>query len=47
MREIALRIEPDTRLAKRGRRGAVSRYRLRLPTADGKPLMLPAATTAT
>ena len=39
--EISLRIEPDTRLAKRGSRGVVSRYRLTVVDADGKPLTLP------
>lgn len=39
--EITLRIEPDTRPAKRGQRGQVSRYRLTVADADGKPIILP------
>ena len=39
--EVALRIEPDTRPARRGQRGSVSRYRLTVPDADGKPMTLP------
>ncbi len=39
--EVALRIEPDTRPARRGQRGNVSRYRLTVPDAGGKPMTLP------
>jgi hypothetical protein len=39
--EVALRIESDTRPAKRGQRGAVSRYRLTVADADGKAMTLP------
>ena len=39
--EVALRMEPDTRPAKRGQRGVVSRYRLTAVDADGQPMSLP------
>ncbi|MFA6560459.1 MAG: DUF3999 family protein [Verrucomicrobiia bacterium] len=39
--EVTLRVEPDTRPAKRGQRGVVSRYRLTVEGADGKAMTLP------
>ncbi|MBI5817657.1 MAG: DUF3999 family protein [Verrucomicrobia bacterium] len=39
--EVALRIEPDTRPAKRSQRGAVSRYRITVTDVNDKPMTLP------